>query len=178
MVRWMGVGGSVCGFWVSGSLNVSDGGVKRKGCGRVGYGDWIPLACLVDAEKAIHCDNVLADDGLPVVFLTGATYYVEKGAVAWEICCRIDRPSCCVFGRMGFVIDYVRDREISSRPCGASYGRFSNGHCFYFFHGRSYRDHPEHFEARELRTLNPKEDFVGLSRRDCNEAWQFVKMLG
>ncbi len=75
MVRGLGVGGSVCGFWVSGNLDVFDGEVERKGCGGVGCHDRTFLVCLVDEETMMYCDAVLVDDGFLVDFSNWATCY-------------------------------------------------------------------------------------------------------
>ena len=175
----MGVDGSVCDFWESGSLSVFDGEVKRKGCGHVGYGGWISLICAVMAKRAIHCDAALADDGPLLALLTWATCFEGKGAAAWVIWCMRYRASYWALRCRDFEIGCVCDMEILSRLCSASYHCFFDGHCFDFFHGRFSRTHPDHFDgARQLGRLDPKGDCVGLSRRDYIEAWQSDSTVG
>lgn len=112
MVRGLGVGGSVCDFWVSGNLNVFDGEVKRKGCGGVGCRDRSFLDCLVDVETSMYCDAVLADNGLLVAFLTWVTCYEVKGADVGEICCMIYCVSSCACRRRDWASDCLCDMEI------------------------------------------------------------------
>ena len=132
MVKGLGVGGSVCGFWVSGNLNVFDGEVKRKGCGGVGCHDRKFLVCLV--EQKIYCDAFLVDDGPLVDILILVTCYEVKGADFWEICCMTYCASSCACRRRDSVNDCVCDMEISNPPGCAFCRCFSNDPGFDSYH--------------------------------------------